>query len=72
MELRIHSCAELCCALLCLVAQSYLTLCDPVAHHAPLSMWIPQARILEWDALPSSRGSSQPRDRTHSALTQSF
>ena len=23
-----------------------------------------QARILEWIALPSSRGSSQPRDRT--------
>ena len=24
-----------------------------------------QARILEWVAMPSSRGSSQPRDRTH-------
>ena len=24
-----------------------------------------QARILEWVALPSARGSSQPRDRTH-------
>ena len=24
-----------------------------------------QARILEWVAAPSSRGSSQPRDRTH-------
>ena len=23
------------------------------------------ARILEWVALPSSRGSSQPRDQTH-------
>ena len=26
--------------------------------------WILQARILEWIAMPSSRGSSQPRDRT--------
>ena len=25
---------------------------------------IPQARILKWVAMPSSRGSSQPRDRT--------
>ena len=29
-----------------------------VAHQAPLSMGIPQARILEWVAVPSSRGSS--------------
>ena len=32
---------------------------------APLSMGILQARILEWVAMPSSRGPSQPRDRTH-------
>ena len=30
-----------------------------VAHQAPLSMGILQARILEWVALPSSRGFSQ-------------
>ena len=35
-----------------------------VAHHAPLSMGILQARILEWVAMPSSKGSSQPRDQT--------
>ena len=35
-----------------------------VAHQAPLSMEILQARILEWVAMPSSRGSSQPRDQT--------
>ena len=29
-----------------------------VAHQCPLSMGIPQARILEWIAVPSSRGSS--------------
>ena len=31
---------------------------------APLSMGILQARILEWVAMPSSRGSSQPRSPT--------
>ena len=35
-----------------------------VAHQAPLSMGILQARILEWVAMPFSRGSSQPRDQT--------
>ena len=35
-----------------------------VAHQAPLSMESLQARILEWAAMPSSRGSSQPRDWT--------
>ena len=36
-----------------------------IAHQAPLSMGILQARILEWVALPSSRGSSWPRDQTN-------
>ena len=38
-----------------------------IAHQTPLSMripWILQARILEWIAISSSRGSSWPRDRT--------
>ena len=34
------------------------------ARQAPLSMGILQARILEWVAMPSSRGSSQPRDQS--------
>ena len=34
------------------------------ALQAPLSMGILQQRILEWVAMPSSRGSSQSRDRT--------
>ena len=34
------------------------------AHKAPLCMRILQDRTLEWVAMPSSRGSSQPRDRT--------
>ena len=33
-----------------------------IACQAPHSMGILQARILEWVAMPSSRGSSQPRD----------
>ena len=36
-----------------------------VAFQAPLSMGILQARTLEWVAMPSSRGSSPPRDQTH-------
>ena len=36
-----------------------------VAHQAPLSMGILQARILEWVAISSSRGSSRTRDWTH-------
>ena len=35
-----------------------------VAHQAPLSMGILQARILVWVAMPSCRGSSQPSDQT--------
>ena len=35
-----------------------------VAHQAPLFMGILQTRILEWVAMPSSRGSSKPRDQT--------
>ena len=34
------------------------------AHQVPLSAGILQARILEWVAMPSSRGSSQLRDQT--------
>ena len=34
-----------------------------VAHQIPLSREILQARILEWVAMPFSRGSSQTRDR---------
>ena len=30
---------------------------------------IPQARLLEWVAIPLSRGSSQPRDRTRSLMS---
>ena len=47
--------------------QSPLTLCDPMDCSPPSSSVhrILQARILEWVAMPSSRRSSFPRDRTH-------
>ena len=56
---------------LCLVCvpakllQSCLTLCDPIDWSLPGSFvhGILQARILEWVAIPSSRGSSPPRDQ---------
>ena len=35
-----------------------------LACQGPLSMGILQTGILEWVAMPSSRGSSQPRDPT--------
>ena len=49
-----------------LVAQSYPTLCNPMDCSLPGSSvhGILQARILEWIAIPLSRGSSQPRDWT--------
>ena len=47
--------------------QSCPTLCDPMDWIPPGSSvhGILQVRILEWVAVPSSRGSSWPRDRTH-------
>ena len=47
-----------------------LTLFDPVNWGLPdLSVCgILEARMLEWAALPSSRGSSPPRDQTHLSL----
>ena len=44
-----------------------------IAHQVSLAMEILQARILEWVAMPSSRGSSQPRDWTQvSFITGGF
>ena len=54
-----------------LVAQSCLTLYNPMDCSPPGSSvhGILQARILEWVAIPFSRGSSQPRDRTQVSHT---
>ena len=47
--------------------QLCLTLCDSTDYSSPGSSvrGIFQSRILEWVVMPSSRGSSQPRDQTH-------
>ena len=47
--------------------QSWLIFCNPMDYSPPGSSvhGIFQAIILEWVAMPSSRGSSPPRDRTH-------
>ena len=54
-----------------LVAQSCLTLCNPMECSLPGSSvhGILQARILEWVAIPFSRGSSQPREWTWVSCT---
>ena len=50
---------------LCLVAQSCPTLCNPMdcSPSGSSVRGILQARILGWVAIPFSRGSSQPRDQ---------
>ena len=53
----------MCCAL---SLQLCLTLCDPLDHRLPgfCVHGMFQARTLEWVAISSFRGSSQPRDET--------
>ena len=53
--------------IMCLCAQSYPTLCNSMDGSPPGSSvhGILQARILEWVAISSSRGSSWLRDQTH-------
>ena len=60
------------CSVLCVVPQPFLTLCDPMDYSSPGSSvhGILQARILEWVAMPSSRGSPQPRIKPRSATLQ--
>ena len=54
-----------------LVAQSCLSLCNPMDCSLPSSSVheILQARILESVAIPFSRGSSRPRDQTQVSCT---
>ena len=51
--------------------QSCSTLCNPMDCSLPgfAVHWILQARILEWVAMPSSRGSSLPMDWTQVSCT---
>ena len=54
------------CVCVRLVAQCVQFFVTPwtVAQQPLLSRGILQARIVEWVTMPSSRGSSQPRDQT--------
>ena len=45
-------------------SKSHSVVSDSLRSHGLYSLWILQSRILEWVAIPFSRGSSQPRDRT--------
>ena len=53
------------------VAYSCLTLCDPMDCSSPRSFvhGLLQARVPEWVAISSSRGSSQPKDGTQVSRT---
>ena len=64
-----HNVVNRLCA--CSASHSCPTLCNPMdcSRQASLFMEILQARILEWVAMPSSRGSSQPRDQTQVSHT---
>ena len=67
MFLTAHSLfTSLSVARICSFAQLCLTLCDPLDCSLPGSSVHGsfQARILEWIAISSSKGSSQPKDRT--------
>ena len=57
------------CVLCAMSLQSCPTLCDPMDCSPPGSSvhGILQTWILEWVAMPFSRGSSQPRDWTHTS-----
>ena len=52
---------------MCMRAQLCPTLCNPMDYSLPGSSvhGLFQAKILEWVAMASSRGSSRPRDQTH-------
>ena len=58
-----------CISLMCLVAQSCLTLCNPIGYNPASSSvhGVLQARTLECVAIPSSREASQPKDRTQAS-----
>ena len=71
--LCMHMCVCVCvcvCVHVCIQAkllQFCLTFCDPMDCTLPGSSvhGILQARILQWVAMPCSRGSFRPRDQTH-------
>ena len=61
----------ICCCVCGQSLQSCLTLHNPMDCSLPGSsvLGIFQTRILEWVAIPFSRGTSQPEDQTHASCT---
>ena len=61
-----HECVYTYTKVKVLVTQSCLTLCDLLDYSPPGSSvcGILQAGVLEWVAMPLSRGCSQPRNQT--------
>ena len=67
------------CACVCVCARARVLSCFSrvwffaalwtIVHKTPLSMGILQEKILEWVVVPSSRGSSWPRDPNHCLLS---
>ena len=62
----VHICINNIHAFVCLIAQSCLTLCNPMDYSPPGSSihGLLQARIMEWVAIPFPRGFSPSRDRS--------
>ena len=65
-QLKYHLICDLSACVCAKLLQSCLALCDPVGYSLPGSSihGILQARILEWAAMPSFKGSSWPRNQT--------
>ena len=59
---------QYCCVVVSCSSNVWLFVTPWTVACQALSMGILQARILEWVAMPSSRGSSQPRDQTPGLL----
>ena len=69
LQPAVHLHLLLYCCFCCVITKLCPTLWDPMDHSPPGSSvhGISQARTLEWVAISSSRGSSQPRDWTCSS-----
>ena len=70
LQMKLTNCIMWMCIHACMHAKSLQlcpALCNPMEYSPPRSSvhGILQARILEWVAMPSSRGSFSPRDQIH-------
>ena len=61
-QMDLNYCQSQVCPVCLVTVMSDSEIPQTVAHQPPLSMGIFQERLLEWFAMFSSRGASQPRD----------